>query len=83
MLQRATLPKARFSTTKAGMDAVNSGERAHAAEIVAGAHLDLAGVELDRLVAILGETFEQGAADDRIALAAAIVRPGHRRPGGE
>ena len=63
---------------------VDSGERAHAAEIVAGAHLDLAGVELgDRFVAILGKTFEQGAADDRIALAAAIVRPGHRRPGGE
>ena len=63
---------------------VDSGERSDATEIMAGADLDLTGIELgDRLIPVLGEILEQGAADNGLALSAAIVGPGHRRSGGE
>ena len=59
---------------------VDAGKRSDAAEIVAAADLDLAGIELgDGLIPILGEVLEQGAADDGVALAAGIVGPRHRR----
>ena len=59
-------------------------KRSDAAEIVAAADLDLAGIEPgDGFVPILGEVLEQGAADDGVALAAGIVGPRHRRTGGE
>ena len=55
-------------------------KRPDAAEIVAAADFDFAGIEPgDGLITILGEVLEQGAADDGLALAAGIIGPRHRR----
>jgi len=63
---------------------VDAGKRSDATEIVAAADSDLTGIELgDGLIPILGETLEECPADDGLALAAAIVGPGHWRTGGE
>src|SRR5262249_49464154 len=55
---------------------VDAGQRSDTAKIVAGAHLDLGGIELrNRFIAILGEVLEQGATDDGFALAPDVVGP--------